>query len=155
MAPSFAPTRRGKIEKCMFNTLKQNKMKKINILRSLRDLAAYKAKELCSEDKPYYKQFLEVYEKKIIDDLVKEAIDSENNLHVQPVIQQYAEKNTDIPIPFEVDGKPVNQIRVTGESYCKHCEASFNGEQWYYLGNDDKLRLYEALDEAGCLDKLN
>ena len=130
-------------------------MKKIKMLRSLRDLAAYKAKELCSEDKPYYKQFLEVYEKKIVDDLIKEAIDTENILHVQPIIQQYAEMNTDIPFPFEVDGKPVNQIRVTGESYYKHCEVSFDGEQWHYLNNDEKLRLYDALEEAGCLDNLN
>lgn len=129
-------------------------MKQIKLLRSLRDLAAFKAKELCSEDKPYYKQFLDVYEKKLIDDLVKEAIDSENKSRILPIIQQYAEKNTDIPIPFEIDGKPVNQIRITGESYHKHCEASFNGERWHYMDDHDKLRLYEALDEAGCLDNL-
>lgn len=81
-------------------------MKKVTLIRSLRDLAAFKAKDLCTEDKPYYKQFLDVYEKKLIDDLVKEAIDSTNRSLVQPVIQQYAEKNTDIPLPFEVDGKP-------------------------------------------------
>lgn len=127
-------------------------MKKVTLIRSLRDLAAFKAKDLCTEDKPYYKQFLDVYEKKLIDDLVKEAIDSKNRSLVQPVIQQYAEKNTDIPIPFEVDGKPVNQIRITGESYHKHCEASFNGEHWHYMDDHDKFRLYEALDEAGCLD---
>ena len=129
-------------------------MKKVTLLRSLRDLAAFKAKNLCAEDKPYYKQFLDVYEKKLLDDLVQEAIDRENRSRISPVIQEYAEKNTDIPIPFEVDGKSVNQIRITGESYHKHCEASFNGEQWHYLDDQDKLRLYEALDEAGCLDNI-
>ena len=129
-------------------------MKKIKPLRSLRDLAAYKAKELCSEDKPYYKQFLDVYEKKVLDDLVQEAIDSENRSLVSPVITRYAEKNTDIPIPFEIGGEPVNQIRITGESYHQHCEVSFNGNKWHYLFHSDCLRLYEALDEAGCLDNL-
>ena len=129
-------------------------MNKVTLLRSLRDLAAFKAKNLCAEDKPYYEQFLDVYEKKLLDDIVKEAIDSENRSRVLPLIEQYAEKNTDIPIPFEVDGNPVNQIRVTGESYYKHCEASFGGEQWHYMDDHDKLRLYEALDEAGCLDNI-
>ncbi len=129
-------------------------MKKVTLIRSRRDLAAFKAKELCTEDKPYYEQFLDVYEKKILDDLVKDAIDNENRSRVTPVIERYAEKNTDIPIPFEVDGKPVNQIRITGESYNKHCEASFNGEYWHYMDGSDRIRLYDALDKAGCLDNL-
>lgn len=129
-------------------------MKKPTLLRSLRDLAAFKAKDLCSEDKPYYKQFLDVFEKKLIDDLIKGAIDSENHFRVLPVIQQYAEKNTDIPIPFEVDGKPVNQIRFTGDSDYKHLEASFDGNNWRYMDGNDKVRLFEALDKAGYLDNL-
>ena len=126
----------------------------VTLLRSRRDLAAFKAKNLCAEDKPYYMQFLDVFEKKLLDDLVQEAINRENRSRISPVIQEYAEKNTDIPIPFEVDGKPVNQIRITGESYHKHCEASFNGDRWRYLDGHDELRLFEALNEAGCLDDL-
>ena len=129
-------------------------MEKVTLLRSLRDLAAVKAKDLCAEDKPYYKQFLDVFEKKLLDDLVQEAIDSENHCRVWPVIRQYAEKNTDIPIPFEINGCPVNQIRLDGDSYYKHCEASFNGERWLFMGSLDEIRLYEALDKAGCLDNL-
>ena len=129
-------------------------MNKINILRSLRDLAAFKAKDLCAEDKPYYKQFLDVFEKKLLDDLVQEAIDSENRSRISPVIRHFAEKNSDIPIPFEINGCPVNQIRLDGDSYYKHCEASFNGEQWLFMGSHDEIRLYEALDKAGCLDNL-
>ena len=129
-------------------------MGKVTLLRSRRDLAAFKAKNLCAEDKPYYMQFLDVFEKKLLDDLVQEAINRENRSRISPVIQEYAEKNTDIPIPFEVDGKPVNQIRITGESYHKHCEASFNGDRWRYLDGHDELRLFEALNEAGCLDDL-
>ena len=129
-------------------------MGKVTLLRSLRDLAAVRAKDLCAEDKPYYKQFLDVYEKKLLDDLVQAALDSENHCRVWPVSRQYAEKNTDIPIPFEFDGEPVNQIRLTGESYHQYCEVSFNGNKWHYLSHSDCLRLYEALDEAGCLDNL-
>lgn len=129
-------------------------MGKVTLLRSLRDLAAFKARELCTEDKPYYKQFLDVYEKKLIDDLVKEAIDIENRSRVSPIIRHFAEKNTDIPIPFDVDGSPVNQIRLTGETYHRHCEASFDGDRWRYMDGHDELRLFEALDEAGCLDDL-
>ncbi|MBQ6953197.1 MAG: hypothetical protein IJP81_04740 [Bacteroidales bacterium] len=123
-------------------------------LRSLRDLAAFKAKNLCSEEKSYYKQFIDVYEKKLLDDLVKNAIDRENMFRVSPVIKQYTENNTDIPIPFEVDGRIVNQIRVSGEPPYIHCEASFNGEHWRYMDDNDILRLYNALEEAGCLDNI-
>ena len=129
-------------------------MKKVTLIRSLRDLAAFKAKNLCSEDKPYYKQFLDVYEKKLLDDLVQEAINDENQSRVSPIIKLFAEKNTDIPVPFAVDGSPVNQIRLTGESYHRHCEASFDGDLWRYMDSHDELRLFEALDEAGCLDNL-
>lgn len=129
-------------------------MKKITLIRSLRDLAAFKAKNLCSEEKSYYKQFLDVYEKKLLDDLVKNAIDRENMFRVSPVIKQYTENNTDIPIPFEVDGRIVNQIRVSGEPPYIHCEASLNGEHWRYMDDNDILRLYNALEEAGCLDNL-
>lgn len=129
-------------------------MTKISLIRSLRDLAAVKAKNLCSEDKPYYKQFLDVYEKKLLDDLIQEAIDSENRSLVSPIIRRFAEKNTGIPLPFEVDGCPVNQIRITGESFHRHCDASFDGDHWHYLDSHDELRLYEAFDEAGILDTL-
>lgn len=129
-------------------------MKQITLLRSLRDLAALKAKELCAEDKPYYKQFLDVYEKMLLDDIVKRAIDRENLLRVSPVIKQYATNKTDIPIPFEVNGRMVNQIRVNGGPPYMLCEVSFDGEHWRYLIDNDILRLYEALEAAGCLDNL-
>lgn len=127
---------------------------KIKLLRSFRDLAAFKAKDLCSEEKPYYKQFIDVYEKKLLDDLIQEAIDNENQSRVAPVIMRFTEKNSDIPVPYEVNGCPVNQIRLTGDSSYKHCEASFNGDTWHYMDSRDKLRLFEALDQAGCLDSL-
>lgn len=126
--------------------------KRITLIKSLRDLAALKAKNLCSQDKSYYEEFLDVYEKKLQDDLIQEAIDSENLSRVSPIIQRFAEQNTDIPVPFEVDGRPVNQIRLTGDSDYKHCEASFNGGIWLYLDGRNMLRLFEALDKAGCLD---
>ena len=128
-------------------------MKKITLIRSLRDLAALKAKKLCSEDKPYFKQFLDVYEKKIQDDLIQEAIDNENLSLVSPVIEQFAKNHTDIPVPFDYCGGIVNQIRIDPDStYYSRLEVSLNGENWHYLGNDDKLRLFDALDQAGCLD---
>ena len=129
-------------------------MKNVKLLRSLKDLAAFRAKDLCSEEKPYYKQFIDVYEKKLMDDLIQEAIENENQSRVLPVIQRFAETNTDIPVPFEVDGRPVNQIRLTGDSYYKRCEAPFNGDKWHCMDGSDKLRLFEALDKVGCLDNL-
>ena len=128
-------------------------MKKVTIIRSLRDLAALKAKELCDKDKPYYRKFLDCYEKKLVDDIVKAAIDNENCSRILPFILFIAEKNVTIPIPFEVDGMPVNKIRVNGESYDKRCEASFDGVHWIYMGARDCIRLYDALDDAGCLEK--
>lgn len=127
-------------------------MKKVFLIKSLRDLAALKAKCICSEEKPYFKQFLEVFEKKLVDDLIQEAIDKENQAIISPVIKRFAEKYTDIPVPFDLYGSPVNQIRVTGESYYMRCEASLNGENWHYMNDSDMLRLYMALDEAGYLN---
>lgn len=125
-------------------------MKKIKLLRSLRDLAAHEAKGLCSEDKAYYKQFVDAYEKKVVDDLINNAIRQANAGLVGPTIQAFVQNNKDIPIPFEVDGQLVNQIRFC-EDYPTSIEASFEGEKWHYLNNDDKVRLFEALDNAGLL----
>ena len=125
-------------------------MKKIKLLRSLRDLAAHKAKDFCSEDKAYYKQFVDAYEKKVVDDRINDEIRMVNAGLVEPAIQTFVNNNKDIPIPFEVDDQLVNQIRFC-EDYPSRIEASFEGKKWHYPGLDDRIRLFEALDNAGLL----
>jgi len=126
-------------------------MKKVPLLRSLRDLAAVKAEQLCSKDKPHFEQLLDVYEKVVVDDLVNDAILSENAHLVAPMLAAFAKHQSDIPIPFVVNEKLVTQIRVSG--YWLDV-APKDSDDWCHLYNKDLVRLYEALDEAGHLDNL-
>lgn len=126
-------------------------MKKVPLLRSLRDLASVKAEKLCSKDKPHFEQLLDVCEKVVVDDLVNEAILSENAHLVTPVLTTFAKRQSDIPIPFVVNEKLVTQIRVSG--YWLDV-APKDSDDWHHLFDKDLVRLYEALDEAGCLDNL-
>lgn len=126
-------------------------MGKVTLLRSLRDLASSKAEKLCPKDKPHFKQFLDVYEKIVVDDLVNEAILSENARLVAPVLISFVKHQSDLPIPFFVNETHVTQIRE--EVYWLEYAAK-DSEEWHHLHNEDVVRLYEALDEAGCLDNL-
>ena len=85
-------------------------MKKIKLIQSLRDLAAIEAKDICAEDKPYFRRFVDAYEKKLLDDIVQKAIDRANMMRVLPVLYRFFDNNMDIPIPFDLDEEPVNQI---------------------------------------------
>lgn len=126
-------------------------MKKVNLIMSLRDLTAFKTKDLCTEDKPYYKQFLDAYEKKLLDDSVNATILSENSRLVTPVLIAFAEHQSEIPIPFFVDEMLVTQIKG---KYNWLEYAGKDSEEWHFLHDEDRVRLYEALDKAGCLDNL-
>lgn len=126
-------------------------MKKVPLLRSLRDLAAVKAEKLCSKEKPHFEQLLDVYEKVVVDDLVNDAILSENVRLIEPVLTAFAKHQSDIPIPFSLGETLVTQIRVSG--YWLDVAAK-DSDDWHHLYDKDLVRLYEALDEAGYLDNL-
>lgn len=126
-------------------------MKKVPLLRSLRDLATVKAEKLCPKDKPHFEQLLDVYEKVVADDLVNDAILSENVRLIEPVLTAFAKQHSDIPIPFFVNEKQVSKIRVSG--YWLDVAAN-DSDDWHHLYDKDLIRLYEALDDAGCLDNL-
>ena len=126
-------------------------MKRISLLRSLRDLASSKAEKLCSKDKLHFEQLLDAYEKVVVDDLVNDAILSENVHLVEPVLTAFAKRQSDIPVPFAVNEKLVTQIRVSG--YWLDV-APKDSDDWCHLYDKDLVRLYEALDEAGLLDNL-
>jgi hypothetical protein len=126
-------------------------MTKISLLRSLRDLTARKAEKLCSKDKPHFKQFLKVYEKVVVDDLVEKELLSENIRLVEPILTAFAKQQSEIPIPFFVSEKQVSKIRVS--SYWLEVAAN-DSDDWHHLYGKDLIRLYEALDDAGYLDNL-
>ena len=125
-------------------------MKNITLLRSVKDLAASKADQLCSQDKPYYTKLLDVMETKVVDDLIESAIEAENARRVKPVLCSYIENHSEVPIPFEIDGKTVSRIR--NADYW--LEVSFGDADWRHLSDKNMIRLYESLDEAGCLNEL-
>lgn len=127
-------------------------MKKVTLIKSLKDLAAKKAEELCDKNRPYYLTFVEGMEKKIVDELIEQAIEDENARMVGPILRSVinTEDVSPIPVPFEIDGEVYTQI--------KKCRCSFDvspdGERWRYLTNENEIRLYEALEAAGCLDNI-
>lgn len=123
-------------------------MKKVTLLRSLRDLASSKAEKFCSEDRPHFGELLDVYEKIVVDDLVHSAIISENANLVEPVLLAFANEQSDLPIPFEKDGHQITKIRVSGY----WLDVSSGDDKWQHLYGEDLVRLYEALDAAGYLD---
>lgn len=127
-------------------------MKKVTIMKSIKDLAAKKAEEFCEKSKPYYQTFVAGMEKKIVDDLVEDAITRENAELVRPIIRAFVKKDkiTPIPVPFEMDGEVYTQIKRDGYSH----EVSSDGESWRYFNNKNEIRLYEVLEAAGCLDDI-
>lgn len=127
-------------------------MKKVTIMRSLKDLAAKRAEALCEKSKPYYQTFVAGMEKKIVDDLIDDAIKRENAELVRPVIRAFVKRDeiTPIPVPFEKGGIIYTQIKKDDYWY----EVSSDGEKWRDLSDEDLVRLYEALDEAGCIENI-
>lgn len=125
-------------------------MKKPTLLRSLRDLATERASALCSPEKTYFTSLVDVYEEKILDEIIQDILDKENEYKVRPVLKDYCEIDREIPFPFTVKGKTVNLIRRSPEYKCSF-EASLDAENWHYLSDNDCVRLFEALDSAGLL----
>ena len=127
-------------------------MEKVTLMKSIQDLAAKKAEELCEKSKPYYQTFVAGMEKKIVDDLVEDAITRENVKLVSPIIRAFVKGDsiTPIPVPFEMDGTMYTQIKEDLNWY----EVSNDGEHWRTLFNKDQIRLYEALEAAGCIDSI-
>lgn len=121
---------------------------KNTLLNSLRDLAASKADQFCSQDKPYYTQFLDVMETKVVDDLIESAIEAENACRIRPALRSFIENHSEVPIPFEIEGKTVSRIR--NADYW--LEVSFGDADRRHLSDKNMIRLYESLDEAGFLD---
>lgn len=126
-------------------------MEKVTLLRSLRDLTSSKIDIICSKDSPHFEDFLNVCEEYVVHDLIDEAILTENAHLVAPVLSTFAKCQSGIRIPFFVNGVQVARIR--GEVYWLEYAAK-DSDEWRHLTNKDAVRLYEALEEAGCLDSL-
>jgi len=56
-----------------------------------------------------------------------------------------------MPCYFEVDGKVVMNLKCCDNDGIM---VSSDGDTWHYLGAKDIIRLYEAMDEAGCFNNL-
>lgn len=118
--------------------------------QSLRDIATENASLFCSPDKPYFKSLVDIFEKTLFDDYVQRIVDGENERRVRPYLLDYCATTAEIPFPFTVDGENVNRIRINPE-YQFSMQVSKDGNRWYYLGGNDSVRLFNALDEAGLL----
>lgn len=125
-------------------------MKKVPLLESLRDLATERACTLCSPEKSYFPQLVDVFEEKLLDEYVQQILDDENERRVRPFLQIFCDASAKIPFPFIVDGKPIDQIRKSPK-YSFSFEVSKDGEEWLYLRDNDSIRLFQALDAAGLL----
>lgn len=91
-------------------------------------------------------------EKKIVDELIGNAITMENALLVTPIIRAFTKGDniTPIPVTLEMDGIIYTKIKSDGYTF----EASSDGERWRHLSNKGQILLYEALEAAGCLDNI-
>lgn len=125
-------------------------MRKVTLLRSLRDLATERASQLCSTEKAYFPSFVDVFEEKLLDDYVQQILDEENERRVRPFLQNYCDSSEVIPFPFTVNGEKVNQIRRSPE-YKYSFEVLSDAEKWLFLDNCDCVRLFEELDSAGLI----
>lgn len=127
-------------------------MKNVILIKSIKDLAAKKAEAFCDKSKPYYQTFVQGMEKKIVDDLVEKAIEEENTRMVETVLRSIfkAEDASPIPVPFEINGEVYTQIKKDRYSF----EVTSDGENWRYLTDENEIRLYVALETAGCLDSI-
>ena len=90
--------------------------------------------------------------KRSVDDLVEKAIEEENTRMVETVLRSIfkAEDASPIPVPFEINGEVYTQIKKDRYSF----EVTSDGENWRYLTDENEIRLYEALETAGCLDSI-
>ena len=127
-------------------------MKKVTLMRSIKDLAAKRAEEFCEKSKPYYPTFVAGMEKKIVDDLIENAITRENSELIAPIIRDFFKNGsiTPIPVPFEMNDEVYTQIKRDGY----YPEVSSDGEHWHFLSEKNLIRLYETLEAAGCLDSI-
>lgn len=125
-------------------------MKEPSLLQSIKDFANERASAICSPDKPYFQSLVDIFEKKLFDDHIQQIVDEENERRVRPCLLDYCATTAEIPFPFTVDGENVNRIRINPE-YQVSMQVSKDGNRWYYLGGNDSVRLFNALDEAGLL----
>ena len=133
-------------------------MKKITLARSLQDLqklASSRAEKVCSQDKSYNKRVQDILKNHIVNDFVEEVLAHKNAGLVRPIVLDYAQKHSDLPIPFKINGIMATKIRVTKiEMPYSLVEVPSGNDDWQAIFGIDLLYAYEALDEAGCLDNL-
>lgn len=127
-------------------------MEKVTFMKSIMDLAAKKAEEFCDKSKPYFQTFVSGMEQMIVDDLIEDALTRENAKLVRPIISAFVkdENIAPLPVPFEMDGSIFTQIKNGSYWYM----VSNDGEHWHHLLDKGQIRLYEALEEAGCIDSI-
>lgn len=125
-------------------------MKKPSLLQSIRDFATERASAICSPDKPYFQSLVDIFEKKLFDDHIQQIVDEENGSRVRPCLQDYCKQTAEIPFPFTVNGEKVNKIRKDPK-YQFSIEVSHDGNTWHFLHDNDCVRLFNALDDAGLL----
>lgn len=148
----------------MVTTLTANKlshMKQIKLLRSAKDLTI-KWVESHHPDQfdPEFPAYVEAFEPVVITNLIDQELARQNATMVKPVLIRYADTVSDrIPVVFKVRGHTETRIRhnhaLDHHGLHRHwLEVASDSGCWFCLGDEDMVRLFEALLDGGYLSGL-
>jgi len=132
-------------------------MKKINLLRSAKDLTAkWVASHHPDQFDPEFPAYVEAFESVIVDNLIEQELARQNAILVRPILIRYAEVSECIPVPFWIRGHRETRIRhchgLDHHGLHRHwLEVAANNGGWYSLSDEEMVYLYEALLKGGYL----
>ena len=136
-------------------------MKQIKLLRSAKDLTI-KWVESHHPDQfdPEFPAYVEAFEPVVVNNLIEQEVARQNAIQVKPVLIQYADTvSGHIPVVFKVRGHLETKIRhnhaLDHHGLHRHwLEVASDSGCWFCLGDEDMVRLYEALLGGGYLSSI-
>ena len=136
-------------------------MKQIKLLRSAKDLTI-KWVESHHPDQfdPEFPAYVEAFEPVVVNNLIEQEVARQNAIQVKPVLIRYADTvSGHIPVVFKVRGQLETKIRhnhaLDHHGLHRHwLEVASDSGCWFCLGDEDMVRLYEALLGGGYLSSI-
>lgn len=136
-------------------------MKQIKLLRSAKDLTI-KWVESHHPDQfdPEFPAYVEAFEPVVVNNLIEQEVARQNAIQVKPVPIRYADTvSGHIPVVFKVRGHLETKIRhnhaLDHHGLHRHwLEVASDSGCWFCLGDEDMVRLYEALLGGGYLSSI-
>lgn len=136
-------------------------MKPINLLRSAKDLTVkWVASHHPDQFDPEFPAYVEAFEPVVINKLIEQELARQNAVLVKPILIRYADTvSKHIPVVFKVRGHTETRIRhnhgLDHHGLHRHwLEVASESGCWYGLGEEDMVRLYEALLRGGYLSSI-